>query len=278
MMHLHDRCGELTSIMMAKQYSTSFSMGIRMLHKPLRFPISAIYGFTRAADEIVDTFHDYDKQALLERYKKETYLAIQEGISTNPVLHSFQRIVNRYNIELDVIEAFFTSMEMDLHKSTYTPEDYNTYIYGSAEVVGLMCLSVFVNGNKEIYNDLLYGAKMLGSAFQKVNFLRDIQDDAEDKGRVYFPGVSFDNFSEEDKEIIEQDIQREFDESLEYIKRLPSSSRFGVFVAYNYYQRLFNKIKRTPASQIAIQRIRIPNTRKFTMLGRLWLFNQLGAV
>ena len=169
-------------------------------------------------------------------------------------------------------------MEMDLHKSTYTPEDYNTYIYGSAEVVGLMCLSVFVNGNKELYNELLYGAKMLGSAFQKVNFLRDIQDDAEDKGRVYFPGVCFDNFTEEDKKVIEQDIQREFDESLDHIKRLPTSSRFGVYVAYNYYQGLFNKIKQTPASQIAIERIRIPNTRKFTMLGRLWLFNQIGAV
>ena len=278
MMHLHDRCGELTSIMMAKQYSTSFSLGIRMLDKSLRFPISAIYGFTRAADEIVDTFHDYDKADLLQRFKKDTYLAIQEGISTNPILHSFQRIVNRYGIKKEVIDAFFTSMEMDLHKSSYSSEDYNKYIYGSAEVVGLMCLSVFVNGNQSEYNDLLYGAKMLGSAFQKVNFLRDIQDDAEDKGRVYFPGVSFDNFSEQDKLNIEQDIQDEFDIALDYIKKLPTSSRFGVYVAYHYYQGLFNKIKRTPASQIALQRIRIPNTRKITMLGRLWIVNQLGAV
>jgi phytoene synthase len=230
----------------------------------------------RYADEIVDTFHDQDKQALLERFKKDTYEAIESKISLNPVLHAFQLIVNEYKIDLDLIEAFLHSMAMDLDFKTYNDSKYHEYIYGSAEVVGLMCLKVFCKGDDAEYQRLREPACKLGAAFQKVNFLRDIKSDYEERGRVYFPGVDFNRFDTSVKTLIEEDIQKDFDDSLIGIAGLPAGAKLGVKVAYLYYQKLFDKIKKLPPEIITQERVRIPNAKKLTLLFGSYVENKLG--
>jgi len=254
------------SKLITQRYSTSFSMGIRVLDKSLHAPIYAIYGFVRYADEIVDTFHQHDKRSLLAKFKAETYQAIEDKLSLNPVLHAFQLTVNQYGIDKELIEAFLYSMEMDLDKQTYDEQHYQTYIYGSAEVVGLMCLYVFCNGDKTLYDTLKEPARRLGAAFQKVNFLRDMQSDYAERGRVYFPHVSFDCFDLHTKQLIEQDIQDDFDAALEGIRKLPFSARTGVYLAYIYYLKLFEKIKTAETTQILQERIRIPDFTKIILL------------
>ncbi len=264
------------SKLITQRYSTSFTLGIKTLDKSLHLPIYGIYGFVRYADEIVDTFHDQDKQALLNRFKKDTYEAIDAKISLNPVLHAFQLIVNKYQIEKDLIEAFLHSMEMDLNFKTYNDSKYHEYIYGSAEVVGLMCLRVFCEGNDAEYQRLKEPACKLGAAFQKVNFLRDIKSDYEERGRVYFPGVDFNQFNPSVKALIEADIQKDFDDSLVGIAGLPAGAKLGVKVAYLYYQKLFDKIKKLPPETITQQRVRIPNAKKLSLLFGSYLENKLG--
>lgn len=264
------------SKLITQRYSTSFTLGIRTLHKKYHMPIYAIYGFVRYADEIVDTFHEFDKKALLDEFAEDTYKAIDKGISLNPVLHSFQVIVNRYNIDKDLIEAFLHSMEMDLDFTKYDDSKYQEYIYGSAEVVGLMCLKVFCEGDEAMYAKLKYPACKLGAAFQKVNFLRDIKSDYEERGRVYFPGVDFKSFDETTKKYIEEDIQRDFDEALVGIQQLPKGAMMGVKIAYLYYLKLFFKIKGLSPEVITCQRIRIPNARKISLLIRTYFGYKMG--
>jgi phytoene/squalene synthetase len=241
-------------------------MGIRVFDRRFRPPIYAIYGFVRFADEIVDTFHHTDKANLLNRFREDTYQAIEEGISLNPVLHAFQETVHEYQIERELIDAFLDSMEMDLHFHTYEDKLYKKYIYGSAEVVGLMCLRVFCEGDNAQYQRLREPARALGSAFQKINFLRDMASDFDDRGRVYFPGVDFTNFTNEDKEQIEEDIKQDFDHGLEGIMQLPKGVRFGVYLAYVYYTNLFKKIKSAPATRVKQERIRVPDRKKVALL------------
>ena len=266
MLELYRKVCMESSKLITQRYSTSFSLGIRVFDKRFRDPIYAIYGFVRFADEIVDTFHDYPKAELLARFWKDTYTAIEEGISLNPVLQSFQEVVNKYNIERELIDAFLRSMEMDLHENTYDQESYEEYIYGSAEVVGLMCLRVFCEGDNEKYEALKEPARSLGAAFQKVNFLRDLKSDFDDRGRVYFPGVDFTRFTAEDKIQIEADIRKDFDHAYEGIIRLPEGARFGVYLAYVYYLNLLKKIKQSPADRVAEERIRVNDGRKMMLL------------
>lgn len=261
-----------------QRYSTSFSMGIKAFDKQYRPPIYAIYGFVRFADEIVDTFHDFDKAELLDRFRKDTYQAIEEKISLNPVLQAFQEVVHRFNIEMDLIDAFLDSMEMDLHFHNYEDSLYKKYIYGSAEVVGLMCLRVFVGGDEERYQALKEPARALGSAFQKINFLRDMASDFDDRGRVYFPGVDFTAFTNEDKLAIEADIKKDFDFAYTGIVQLPKGVRFGVYLAYVYYTKLFKKIKNAPASRVQQERIRVHDTRKVMLLFGSALRNSLNLL
>lgn len=265
-------CGKLIT----QRYSTSFTLGIQTLDKKFHAPIYAIYGFVRFADEIVDTLHAYDKAQLLENFENETYAAIDSGLSLNPVLHGFQQIVNTYGIDRELIRSFFQSMAMDLDFSTYNDSRYQEYIYGSAEVVGLMCLKVFVDGDMATYDRLSLPARKLGSAFQKVNFLRDIKSDYEERGRIYFPGVSFDLFDKLAKVVIEEDIQKDFDDALWGIGKLPEGAKLGVKMAYLYYQKLFDKIKGLPADTIIHQRVRIPNSQKFSLLVGPYFFSKLG--
>lgn len=263
----HSTCDECSALI-TQRYSTSFSAGIRAFHPSLRPPIYAIYGFVRFADEIVDTFYDFPQEALFRRFKADTYAAIEDGISLNPVLHSFQKVVNEYGIERPLIEAFLDSMEMDLSKDAYTPEAYCEYIYGSAEVVGLMCLRVFCAGDRALYDQLKGPARRLGAAFQKINFLRDIKSDYEDRGRVYFPGVDFSAFTLDEKLRIEQDIYADFEEGYKGILQLPAKARFGVYLAYRYYLRLFKKIRQTPAHVVQDRRIRVSDAEKLMVLFR----------
>lgn len=267
-------CSRLTT----EQYSTSFSSSIRLLHRDLRQPVFNIYGFVRFADEIVDTFHQHDKKALLDQFRRETWDAIERGISLNPILHSFQLTVNRYNIDHSLIEAFFTSMAMDLDKKCYDRAGYEEYIYGSAEVVGLMCLYVFCEGDKEQYKKLEMPARSLGAAFQKVNFLRDVKADYNGLERVYFPGCDFNNFKDSDKQKIEADIQADFSHAWDGIMQLPSKARFGVYVAYKYYYSLFKKIRKMQPAFVLQQRVRIPNYRKFMIVMRAGVKNQLNLI
>jgi phytoene synthase len=278
MIQLFHKASETCSRLTTELYSTSFSSAIRLLHADLRQPIFNIYGLVRFADEIVDTFHDHDKQSLLARFKADTYTAIEEGISLNPILHSFQMTVNKYHIDLDLIEAFFHSMEMDIHRTEYDLRGYQEYIYGSAEVVGLMCLHVFCEGNKYLYQHLKPSARSLGSAFQKVNFLRDLKADYNGLKRVYFPNCDFSQFSRNDKDLIEADIQKDFDDAYQGIIQLPIKSRFGVYVAYKYYLSLFKKIQRTQPSRILETRIRIPNYSKALIVVRAGVKNQLRMI
>ncbi len=247
-------------------YSTSFSLGIYFLGQDIRDPIYAIYGFVRLADEIVDSFHDYDKQTLLAEFKDDCFRAISRGISINPVLNSFQQVVNRYRIDPQLIEQFLKSMEMDLDAQLYTPERYEQYILGSAQVVGLMCLQVFTNGDRDAYQRLREPAMKLGSAFQKVNFLRDLKADHLQLGRTYFPGVDITAFNDSDKKNIEKDIGKEFDEALKGIRQLPRPCRKGVYLAYVYYRQLFRKIAGIPAAKVMNERIRVSNGHKFWLM------------
>ncbi|WDF70035.1 phytoene/squalene synthase family protein [Sphingobacterium oryzagri] len=249
-----------------KKYSTSFSLGILALDAAIRPAIYAIYGFVRLADEIVDSFHGYDRRKLLDRLKDETDYALEHGISVNPILQSFQETYHRYGLERKLVDQFMESMAMDLEQIDYNDERYSYYILGSAEVVGLMCLHVFVDGDKEKFASLKPFAMKLGSAFQKVNFLRDLRDDYRTLGRTYFPNVDMGDFNNEMKIQIEADIAAEFREALSGIKRLPSSSKFGVYLAYRYYLSLFRKIKNTSAQHILNQRVRIPNGRKISLM------------
>jgi phytoene/squalene synthetase len=258
-------CLECSSLI-TRRYSTSFSMGIRVFDKKFRAPIYAIYGFVRFADEIVDTFHDFPKKELLDKFRKDTYEAIESGISLNPVLHSFQNVVNKYHIETELIDAFLDSMEMDLNLNTYEENMYQKYIYGSAEVVGLMCLRVFVAGDDLLYRRLYASARSLGSAFQKINFLRDIKSDFDERGRIYFPGVDFGSFSLRDKLQIESDIKKDFDDALIGITQLPQGVRFGVYLAYKYYTKLFQKIKSASPAKVREERIRVNDSRKVALI------------
>jgi phytoene/squalene synthetase len=267
-------CSRITT----EKYSTSFSSAIKLLHKDLRTPICNIYGFVRFADEIVDTFHGFDKALLFEEFKKATYDAIERGISLNPILHSFQMTVNQYGIDHALIDAFLYSMELDLGKHTYDRAGYETYIYGSAEVVGLMCLYIFCEGNQAQYDALKPAAKSLGSAFQKVNFLRDVKADFEGLDRMYFPDCDFANFTQADKLAIEQDIQKDFDEAYAGILNLPIKARFGVYVAYKYYLSLFKKIQRLEPAHILESRVRIPDYGKAFILAKAGIRSQLNIL
>lgn len=278
MMALFNKTSLECSKLITERYSTSFTLGIKTLHPTFHAPIYAIYGFVRFADEIVDTFHDFDKKSLLDRFRQDTYQAIKEGISLNPVLQSFQWVVNQYAIEQELIDAFLKSMEMDLYCQNYTADSYNEYIYGSAEVVGLMCLRVFCEGNAAEFERLRPAACKLGSAFQKVNFLRDLKSDFVERGRTYFPNVDFSCFGGDVKQLIEADIQRDFDEAYKGIVNLPRGARMGVYLAYVYYLTLFNKIKQVPASRIQHERVRVPNPQKFALLAQTYVKYQLNAI
>lgn len=275
MVQLFHTTSEHCSRIVTESYSTSFASAIRMLHKDLRTPIFNIYGFVRFADEIVDSFHGHNKGFLLQQFRKETFDAIQRGISLNPILNSFQRTVNEYEIDLNLIEAFFRSMEMDIAKKGYSQGEYDEYIYGSAETVGLMCLSVFCEGNKEAFEELKMPARFLGAAFQKVNFLRDIKADYNGLSRVYFPGCDFNNFTEQDKKKIEAEIYYDFREAYQGVLKLPAKARFGVYVAYKYYLSLFKKIKKLKPEKVLEKRIRIPNYYKAFIILRAGVKNQL---
>jgi 15-cis-phytoene synthase len=266
MKKLFDELSQQVSKAITQKYSTSFSLGILALSPSVRPAIYAVYGYVRLADEIVDSFHDYNKQLLLENFKEQTWQALEEGISLNPILQSFQQTVHQYNIDHGLIRQFLKSMEMDLSPVNYDKDLYNEYILGSAEVVGLMCLQVFVEGNIETYNNLRSYAMKLGSAFQKVNFLRDLKDDYQILGRSYFPDIDMSRFDNHIKLSIEKEIESEFREALTGIKKLPVSSKFGVYLAYKYYLSLFNKIKQTPAQKILQQRIRIPDGQKISLM------------
>jgi len=252
---------------MTYKYSTSFASAIRLLSPSLHAPIHGIYGFVRLADEVVDSFHHIPQERILAELKSETYKAIELGFSVNPIIHSFQQVINKFGIDLTLIEAFFVSMEADLHKSKYkTYDEYSDYIYGSAEVVGLMCLHVFCLGNKTMIEQLKLPARALGAAFQKINFLRDLKEDYHELNRTYFPGLHFDDFNEGAKSIILQDIEKDFKEGLIGIMQLPLTARFGVFVAYKYYFSLYKKIKKLPSKTIKEQRVRIPDYNKVIII------------
>lgn len=267
MKELFDKISHRTSSMVTKSYSTSFSLGILFLDRALHQHIYAIYGFVRFADEIVDTFHDYDKGYLLEDFKRQTHAAIDHGISLNPILNSFQETVNTYDVDRELIDTFLHSMKMDLKPAkSFDQDKYEEYILGSAEVVGLMCLKIFCNGDEKAYQYLKFNAMKLGSAFQKINFLRDLQADYNELGRVYFPGIEMKYFNDKTKAEIEADIEEDFKLGYEGIVQLPKKARFGVYVAYVYYYALFRKIKATPSQVIMKQRVRIPNRNKYGLL------------
>lgn len=266
MKKLYDDVSVACSKHTTRAYSTSFSLGIYCLDRHLHSPIYSIYGFVRFADEIVDSFHDYNKKELLTEFVDETWKAIDRKISLNPILNSFQHVVNNYGIDHELIRCFLHSMETDLDRTEHSRASYDEYILGSAEVVGLMCLAVFTENDKALYNRLKGSAMKLGAAFQKVNFLRDLNNDFNELGRVYFPGVDFNSFTEEDKKDIELEILADFEEAFQGIKQLPRSSQFGVYVAYVYYKSLFNKILAIPSKAILNERIRISNQKKMRLM------------
>ena len=260
------------SKLVTKRYSTSFSMGTSLLGSDIKRHIYNVYGFVRFADEIVDTFHKFNKKDLLDRFENDLFHAIENQISLNPILNSFQHTVNKNNIEIELINSFIGSMRLDLHKSLYETEtEYKKYVYGSADVVGLMCLKVFVKGDLKVYNELKTSAMALGSAFQKVNFLRDLKTDSEDLKRNYFPNVDVANFDEKTKLKIIEEIENDFNNALEGINKLPDDSRLGVYTAYKYYKKLLFKLKRTSSLNIKRIRIRIPNYQKIAVLAKSYL-------
>ena len=268
------KCSKLTTV----SYSTSFSLGIYFLDKKFHNPIYNIYGYVRFADEIVDSFHGYDRQKLLKKFREDTQEAIKDGISLNPILNSFQKVVWEYKIEWELIDTFLISMEMDLYKNTYNRENYQEYIVGSAEVVGLMCLRVFTSGDLETYDKLKASARSLGAAFQKVNFLRDLNQDYHGLGRTYFPDININQFSDTDKKKIEQEIEMDFKAALEGIKKLPRGARRGVYLAYVYYYNLFTKIRAIHPQKILTERIRIPNSKKMNLMIGSWVRHQLNLL
>ncbi len=275
---LYDRISYRMSRMTTRSYSTSFSLGIWCLNKELRDPVYAIYGFVRFADEIVDTFHSQDKAALLKRFTEDTWHALDEKVSLNPILHSFQHTVNTYGIDRTLIQQFLTSMEMDLDKKQYDQVGYEKYILGSAEVVGLMCLKIFCKGDETEYLRLKPDAMKLGSAFQKINFLRDLHADYAILGRCYFPGLDIDRFDEATKKQIEENIAADFQQGLRGIKQLPRGARFGVYVAYLYYIALFRKIKKLPSAAVLQSRVRVRNRYKLAILGYSFVKHQLNLI
>lgn len=266
MKDVFDMVSRKSSRITTLSYSTSFSLGIGLFDKKFRDPVYAIYGFVRLADEIVDTFHNYDKPRLFYRFRDDTWEAIREGISMNPILNSFQFTVNKYGIDHELISSFLHSMEMDLEKKEYTDASYQNYILGSAEVVGLMCLRVFCGETPGLYDELKPSAMKLGSAFQKINFLRDMKNDYQQLGRTYFPSLDYTRFDEHSKRLIEEDIEKDFKEGHSGIRKLPRGARLGVYVAYIYYYSLFRKIRKLKASVIQNRRIRIPNHTKYRLL------------
>lgn len=272
---LYNQISHKSAEIITKRYSSSFSLGIKLLAKRIQNPIYSIYGYVRLADEIVDTFHDQDKKLLLEEFRLETIKSLDRKFSVNPIIHAFQQVVDTYNIPHQLIFDFLTSMRMDLEGKAYDEELYKSYIYGSAEVVGLMCLHVFSDGENDKFEELEPYARSLGAAFQKVNFLRDFKDDYEKRGRVYFPGVDFEHFSEEGKKQIEQDIEKDFHNALIGIKKLPRDSRLGVFLAYQYYRKLTQKIVDESAVSLQNKRIRISNSRKIFILVKSYIRHNL---
>ena len=278
MIELYHKISVDASKNVTQLYSTSFSMGIKLLNKNIHDAIFSIYGFVRLADEIVDTFHDYPKSEMLQEFKEETYKALDRKISVNPILHAFQMVVNKYSIDRDLIDKFLLSMEQDLNDIQYSSVGYKEYIVGSAEVVGLMCLKVFVNGDNDLYFKLEEPARKLGAAFQKINFLRDVKADYQELGRTYFPGVDLEKFTPEEKLKIEEDIQDDFECALEGIIKLPSSSKLGVYVAYRYYFSLFKKIKKVSSDRLMEERIRVPNTKKLLITFESMFQNQFNWI
>ncbi|MGB5418501.1 phytoene/squalene synthase family protein [Algibacter sp.] len=279
MKSLFDTVSYNSSKLVTKTYSTSFSLATKMLYKSIRSDIYNIYGFVRFADEIVDSFHDYDKETLFNRFSDDLELALKDRISLNPILNSFQHTFHKYSIDKSLVDAFMNSMRLDLHKSEYlTEEEYKAYIYGSADVVGLMCLKVFVKGDIEKYEDLKDTAMSLGSAFQKVNFLRDLKADFEGLDRTYFPNTDLKNLDETSKQVIIDDIEADFKKGLSGIKKLPIEAKFGVFMAYRYYSQLLKKLKKTPALKIKDSRIRVSNPKKIELLMRSYVKYQLNLL
>ena len=279
MKNIFDEVSYSCSEMVTKTYSTSFSLATKLLSKNIRKDIYNIYGFVRFADEIVDSFHDYNKSELFNDFSIDLEKAIRNKIHLNPILNSFQHTFHKYKIDKELVDAFMKSMRMDLTKKKYnTLEEYKEYIYGSADVVGLMCLKVFVQGNNVLYMKLKNNAMKLGSAFQKVNFLRDLKADKEDLNRTYFPNTKFDKLSESEKNEIISDIEDDFKMGLEGIKELPLDAKFGVFMAYRYYNQLLKKLKKTPATEIINRRIRLPNLKKIELLTRSYVKYQLNLL
>jgi len=266
------------SKLVTKAYSTSFSMAVKTLGPSIRNPIYSIYGFVRFADEIVDTFHDHDKEKLIHDFERNYYVGCNDGVSLNPILNAFLLTVKKYNITDDLIQAFLQSMKQDLHKVNYTAAEFNNYIYGSADVVGLMCLKVFVNGDDKKYEELKDSAMSLGSAFQKVNFLRDLKDDVEMLNRSYFPGVNILNLDQNAKIKIISEIEEDFKLALGGIKKLPKEAKFGVYTAYAYYRSLLNKLKRTPSKEIMNTRVRVSNPLKFGLLAKSFVTYKLNLL
>ena len=279
MKKIFDEVSYSCSEKVTKTYSTSFSLATRLLSENIRRDIYNIYGFVRFADEIVDSFHDYDKKELFKDFSLDLDKALKNKIHLNPILNSFQHTFHKYDIDINLVDAFMKSMKMDLSKKKYsTVKEFKEYIYGSADVVGLMCLKVFVQGNKKLYLSLKENAMSLGSAFQKVNFLRDLKADKEDLNRSYFPNTSFKNLDEKDKGFIISDIENDFSKGLEGIKNLPIEAKFGVFMAYRYYNQLLKKLKKTPATEIINRRIRVPNLKKLELLTRSYVKYQLNLL
>ena len=262
-----------------KSYSTSFSTAVKMLAPSIRQDIYNIYGFVRFADEIVDSFHDYDKADLLQLFEDNLHLALKDKISLNPILNSFQHTVTKYNIPMELIDAFMQSMKLDLVKNEYTTkQEYQEYIYGSADVVGLMCLKVFVKGNDEKYEELKHSAMRLGSAFQKVNFLRDLKADFEDLNRTYFPDTDLNKLDEVSKQKIVDEIEADFKEAYQGILHLPLEAKFGVYTAYVYYKKLLSKLKKTPSAEIKNTRIRVSDYQKLGLFAKCYVTYRLNIL
>ena len=279
MKQLFDDVSFKCSVLVTKSYSTSFSMAVKMLSPTIRDAIYSIYGFVRFADEIVDSFHGFDKESLINDFEEEYYKAHKLGISLNPILNSFQHTVKKYNITDELIQSFLKSMKMDLVKSVYNnKQEYDEYIYGSADVVGLMCLKVFVSGNEEKYKELKVEAMRLGSAFQKVNFLRDLKDDHLILNRNYFPGVDLSSFDENVKNLIVKEIEEDFRVAYQGIKKLPLEAKFGVYTAFVYYKKLLNKLENTPCSEIGTSRIRVSNYSKARVFANSFVSYKLKLV
>ncbi len=279
MKKLFDQVSESCSRIVTESYSTSFTLATKMLDSSIRQDIYNIYGFVRFADEIVDSFHNYDKKELLDLFEKDLKKSIVDKISLNPILNSFQKTIHSYQIDYELVDSFLNSMKLDLDKKKYlTKKEFDQYVYGSADVVGLMCLKVFVKGNKNQYNDLRPYAMSLGSAFQKVNFLRDLKTDHDGLNRSYFPNLNIDEFDEPSKKIILDEIDKDFRHALKGIFKLPSSARFGVYTAYKYYLKLLNKLRKTHPLKIKSSRIRVPNYQKVNVLARSYVRYRLNIL